>query len=91
MAVVTKYICDRCKAEHADPREMFVVGIGLYWVTQRPENQSLSHQQLWCDGCLRTVGIRTEPRKFAPGVPEPARPTFESMLRAIIREEIENA
>ena len=94
MAVVTSYVCDRCKHEqqsNAKPREMFVIGIGIHWVQHRPEKLNLAHQQLWCDNCCKEVGIRAEVQFRELNAPEPSRPTFESMLREIIREEISNA
>lgn len=86
------YTCDRCGSAYPTDDKMWNVGIavenrsspGYYnrdWLTNK-----FQHQQLWCEICINQVRLKApQPRSTT----EPTPPTFEDILRAIVREEVE--
>jgi len=88
MAYTTKFTCDRCGTSAVDDQKfLFKVGITL------PEEYSSysSRQEVknadWCRQCLVACGLKFSQK--AESAPE-VKPTFEDIIRDIVREEIQN-
>jgi hypothetical protein len=91
--IVTTYTCDNCGHAQTTDDQMWQVGIAIehshnYGYSYASwTNRAFQHQQLWCRKCVDKTGLLTPALKSAEIVAAPT-PTFEDMLRAIIREEI---
>ena len=83
--IVTTYTCDRCNHQQTTYDQMWEVKIDVQHLNSHTR---LSQQhQLWCRKCLTEVGLLIPARDPAKTEPPP-QPSFEDMLREIIREEI---
>jgi hypothetical protein len=85
----TTFKCDRCGAESVgdDTIDLLrvAVGVGQYFsdYSQRDSSE-------WCRKCRIETGIE-QPNKNTPEIiPIDPLPTLEEMVRAIVREEIQN-
>ena len=95
MPIITAYVCDRCGHSQPTDDQMWQVGVACH--TTRSTVYSLASDyrtfqstRMWCRGCCETVGVLPPagPRK---GEMAMAQPSFEDIVRDIIREEIEAA
>ena len=84
--IVTTYTCDRCGHTQGDSDQMWNIGIFVthnhYYVSA---SQSPHKSVLWCRRCAEEFHML--PTKD-PVIKESVAPTFEDILREIIREEI---
>lgn len=91
--IIITYTCDKCGHSQHNEDQMWNVGIaidhrgydgyrGSDW-----QSKKFQAQQLWCRKCIENIGLVTpkpQPKEYvAPNL------TFEDMLRAIVREEVE--
>lgn len=94
MSITTVYKCDRCGKEADNPHDYYHVGVLLNSVYMATGRWSASHQQQWCTSCCEKVGIRGSLARFhkenEPKEAPPPAPTLEDMVRALIREELDN-
>ena len=85
-------VCDRCNVEKEESEGGFCdIGIGVreeHYAQFSGATTAFSHQQTWCLDCLRKLGLKPKDRDTPKSQQVPA-PTFEELLREIIREEIE--
>lgn len=87
--IVTTYTCDKCGKTQTEPKQMWELGIVAReqtahfgrWVGTPKESA------LWCRSCVVKLGLLPSTENDPPK-PTPT-PTFEDMLREIIREEME--
>lgn len=87
--IVTTYTCDKCGREQTESKQMWEIGISARestikfnkWVATPKESV------LWCRSCVVKLGLLPSAENDPPK-PVPT-PTFEDMLREIIREEME--
>ena len=88
MPIVTKYVCDRC--QHTQDTDDQMWNLGIYLSGARSYYHSMhtppTRAALWCRACVETIGLLPGEK---PADPAPAPPTFEDMIRAIVREEVQ--
>lgn len=91
--ITTTYSCDRCGHSQPDSEQMWSLGIMLehrqftpYWA-----GKAAAVQVLWCRKCVESIcllkaamGAREAKPAHVPETP----PTFEEMIREIVREEV---
>jgi len=85
MSTKTTYICDRCKCEFPDRKDIKCVsaGVGEY---AGSDSWFKSFRQHWCHGCLAELGLPAWHSKVSDVLPV-STPTLEDMIREIIRSE----
>lgn len=88
MAIKTTWTCDRCGHTQDNDDQMWNVGIAVNAV--RVPLSVNQHKQLWCRKCVVGIGL-LPPATISKGVEPPAAPTFDDLLRDIIREEIDTS
>lgn len=95
MAVTVTYSCDRCEHSQTNPEQPRMMRSVIFGFANSLHDTTLSqythtkHQKMWCDSCLKEVGLIEKPKKEQTAVY--VAPTFEEMLREIMREEIQEA
>jgi hypothetical protein len=81
----TTYTCDRCGAE-VERGELFGIEIVVenvhYYVRREAKKQ-----KEWCRQCITDAGLIVYERLVNPEI---TPPSFEDLVREIIREEIQN-
>lgn len=85
---VTTYSCDRCAATVERPEDL--MSITIFVALGGCSYSTPSHSAEWCRSCVVNTGMK---EKLKPGKddvpPDPEHPpSFESLLRELIREEI---
>lgn len=93
MASETTYTCDRCKGQMIGGNfDHFLEKVGVHVGKQYGGSPSFARSADWCRPCLIAMGLRkpADHIKDDPPAPDPV-PTFEDVLREIVREEIESA
>jgi hypothetical protein len=89
--VKIEYICDKCKAVQETYEQFWRVAIGLgLFNSYKTEKYDEQRSQQWCRACCEKMGLLrgdNHPEKQVPPAPVP---TFEDLLRDLIREEIGN-
>lgn len=100
MGIVTIHTCDKCGfaqpsengGKAPDRRTMHNINITVYDgpIYMSAGNTKVHYAALWCEKCLLERHI-TKPYRRRDDPEPPPTPSFEDMLREIIREEISNA
>ena len=92
--IVTTYTCDKCGHEQIGSDQMWNIGISVTVYSRTPQ---YSHSreplkgELWCRPCVVKLGLLpTSEAVNDPPQPDPV-PTFEEMIREIIKEEIDES
>ena len=95
MPIITAYVCDRCGHSQPSDHQMWQVGIACHATRTSGYSSSLDYKafqatRMWCRGCCEAVGVLPPhaPRKAETAT---AQPSFEDIVRDMIREEIEAA
>jgi hypothetical protein len=84
MAIKTKYICDRCEASKVDDPK-FLVTVRVTW----GYDEHSKGQAQWCEECRKKFGLVSPLPVAYKSEPAPTvNPTFEELVRAIVREEL---
>ena len=94
MSQITTYTCDRCKKSATDTttRPLFRVHLEINVPSNvRSDHRVRPKQAEWCADCMDAMGLVECVRVNAVYVPEQPVPTFEDLLREIVREEIQGA
>jgi hypothetical protein len=92
--IVTTYMCDNCGHGQSTSEQMWQVGIAVEHANSTSYTSSawiskqFQHQQLWCRKCIDAIGLLTPIAKPEGDDSKPTAPTFEEMLRSLIRQEI---
>lgn len=88
MGITTTYECDRCGHRQPEGDQMWLVGVSIrHWDDQ--QSSPPKREQLWCRKCVvDRLGLLPDATAMPMGAPRPR--DLETMLREIIREEIEN-
>jgi hypothetical protein len=85
----TTYKCDRCGAESTGDDtiglQRVAVGVGQYF-----SDYSSRGSEEWCVKCRIEMGLEPTRKTHPEAVPVDPCPTLEEMVRAIVREEIQN-
>lgn len=92
MPIMTKYVCDRCKAEQNTGEQMWHLGIVCTHDGHTSYHGSTTprHTVLWCRKCVEEIGVILPMVLRAEGVEAP-QPTIEDMIRAIVKQAIDDA
>jgi hypothetical protein len=89
MGIITKWVCDRCKASADTHNQMWYVSVGYVSVEYYSIRPTKRNEQLWCRKCCDDFQIITDQPKQKEGEPPAPVMTLEDKVREIIREEIE--
>jgi len=84
--ITTIYKCDRCGKEQYTPEQMWEVGVvykHIHYASSSSEKYPYQ-TKLWCRACVETLGILPI-KEGAPDETQP--PTFEDLIREIVRDE----
>ncbi len=87
--IITKYICDRCNHEQDTSEQMWHLRVFIdhqYTNARTFAYQQGKREALWCRPCAEKMVLL--PSKIEPA---PEAPSFEDLLRDIVRDEISNA
>jgi hypothetical protein len=93
MSVTTTYKCDRCSTEQATPEQFWKLRVELrsYKPFGNFDSSFAAKEAQWCRKCVETVHLAAPYQHVEDKEPVPPAPTFEEMLREIVREEIQTA
>ena len=85
MSVKTTYTCDLCGATQDTPEQFWVVEATVRSITSATGYSSTSKLKQWCRACCEVYDILPT---INPRITDVEPPTFEDMIREIVREEI---
>ena len=91
MAVETAYVCDRCGKRQDTDDQMWVVAVQVSHHGYRHDSSPWkSDARLWCRECVDQMHVLGVPSAEKAAKLPPA-PTFEDLLREVVRDEIAGA
>lgn len=92
MSVTTTYKCDRCLSEQTTSDQFWVIRILVHTYNNGHDvyggGERTAH---WCRKCVEAIHLLAPHMHNQQRTPLPAPPTFEEMLREIVRDEIQSA
>ena len=91
--IKTTYQCDKCKAETDKANDMWFIGVHVNRGTSSNQYSheyhiSGEHTMHVCLNCLMELGYKVSQTEKSQ--PEYKEPTLEDVIRAVVRQEIEN-
>ena len=93
--IVTTYTCDNCGHSQTTREQMWRWKIQL--CSEEPPMYGHSNypvgerEALWCRGCVEKVGLLASAADKEPEDVKAREPSFEELLRAIVRDELQNS
>lgn len=91
MTVTITYRCDKCSAEQHTPEQFWIIQVYVQPLQGSHHSANKNAEQQWCRKCVESVHLLPQRQHKDPPVELPEPPTFEELLREIVREEIAEA
>ncbi len=86
--IVTTYTCDKCGHTQDTGSDMWSLRVSLDTSSGSHQFAMSKRDALWCHSCVSKLGLLPIPAASGPPVYN-EEPTFEDMIRQIVREEVE--
>ena len=91
MGITTTYTCDKCGHSQPTSDQMWIILVVVNRWTSAPVTiaSAYTHRKnLWCRKCIEAFGLLPPPRNEKNEHVITPPPTFEEMVRDIVREEL---